>query len=221
MKHQFSFQELIAFLKTVDLDLAIDKQNKLESYYNELVLYAQKHRVVSRNDVSSIIERHLLPSFYFVSEIKKSLRDNQNILDLGSGAGFPAIVISLCFNQNHTTMIDSIRKKTLFLSKIVSMNTLNAKVINSRLEEFIAQSKIHFPILTARALADLDTLIKWTYPLLKKGAELHTLKGYNFREEISETGNLEIDARPIMSNWIDRSKDLANKMYIRLRLKDV
>ncbi|MCB0282761.1 MAG: 16S rRNA (guanine(527)-N(7))-methyltransferase RsmG [Calditrichae bacterium] len=184
-------------------------------------MYAQKHRVVSRNDVSSIIERHLLPSFYFVSEIKKSLRDNQNILDLGSGAGFPAIVISLCFNQNHTTMIDSIRKKTLFLSKIVSMNTLNAKVINSRLEEFIAQSKIHFPILTARALADLDTLIKWTYPLLKKGAELHTLKGYNFREEISETGNLEIDARPIMSNWIDRSKDLANKMYIRLRLKDV
>ena len=68
MKHQFSFQELIAFLKTVDLDLAIDKQNKLESYYNELVLYAQKHRVVSRNDVSSIIERHLLPSFYFVKK---------------------------------------------------------------------------------------------------------------------------------------------------------
>lgn len=221
MKHQFSFQDLLTFLQTVALDLPSEKQKKLENYYNELVIYAQKHRIVSRNDISFIVERHLFSSFYFVAELKKSIQKKEEILDLGSGAGFPAIILSLFFDQNHTTMIDSIRKKTLFLSKVVSLNNLNASVVNTRLEDFIKQGNQGFQIITARALADLDTLIKWTYPMLKRGAELHTIKGADYQKELKTYDNLEITANPFEPTWVKKSEYLINKMYIRLRLKDV
>lgn len=222
MKQPYSLSDLFLFLETQKIALSRTQQKKLEYYYQELVKYAQQHRIISRSDIRYIIERHFISSFYFVKQLVGSVKKEDILLDLGSGAGFPGILISLFFEKNEIFLIDSIRKKTLFLAKIIKEISWQGRVISDRIENFSHPEESKVKIITARALADLETLILWTKPFLLNGAELHTVKGLNYREELSvSSADVIIDANRFETEWINESEYLENKMYIKLRLKNV
>ena len=221
MFHVKQFDELSklnTFLKTESIILSEQQIVKLKIYLTELIQFAAKHRIISINDIDNIVSRHFLSSFYFVKNIKDIIKESDEILDLGSGAGFPGIVLSI-YLPNRVTLVDSNRKKSLFLSRIKKELSLNCEVINERIENFVTESNRQFTLITARALASIGDLIDLTSPLLNKSV-LHTIKGLNFREELSgnEAEYLIIE-NTIADTWIKYSEYLNNKIYISISSK--
>ena len=219
MKHKYNLNNLFAFLEKEEIPLSVDQKKKLEYYHDELVKYGQYHRIISHSDIGSIVERHFLSSFYFIMKIKGNLSKKDQVIDLGTGAGFPGLLLSIYFNKNRIILLDSVRKKTLFVGRIVKNLNLNALVINERIEAFSKQNNDVFRIVTARALANMDQLLTLAGPFLNGGAELHTMKGNDYLSELKSGHNgINILADEIKNSWKNETYYLNTKMYIKARL---
>jgi len=121
---------------------------------------------------------------------------NANVLDLGTGAGFPGIPIRIMRPDISLTLLDSLRKRVFFLLETITLLGLDrVDCIHARAEEYAAPSRHAnsskilslFDICTARAVAKLDKLAVYAMPLLKHGGLLLAMKGPNVNEEITES----------------------------------
>lgn len=218
MKPLGQLPELIEFLKSENILLNSSQKEMLEYFYEAVLAYSAKHNIISKNDQKHIIDKHIAGSFYFVKILKEQFPVHKNILDLGSGAGFPGVILSIYFKSTYVVMIDSVRKKTLFLKRVIDDLNLNALVVNDRIEAFIGNNKIPFEILTARALASIDDLVTMCTPLLTK-ATLHTIKGENYlAESVLSQGKCDIKPYNIAESWVAYSGFLKNKTHIALSM---
>lgn len=213
MKQADDLKQLLSFLNTESIILSAQQIKMLEEFLSELILFAEKHRIISRNDIVHIVSKHFLSSFYFVKQISKTISEKDCILDLGSGAGFPGIILSIVF-PNKIVLVDSVRKKTLFLNRVVKKLNLNCEIINDRIEKFSKTDKRVFKIITARALASGSDLIDLVKPFLFSG-QLHTIKGADFKSEFAGRENeISLTYHTIDKNWISYEQYLENKVYI-------
>lgn len=154
--------------------------------------------VISRKDIDSLYERHVLHSLALAMAM--DLRDNQTVLDVGSGGGFPGIPLAIYFPNVHFTLVDSIRKKTEVIREVAAeLNLENVTVLNERMEKV----KDQYDFITARAVARSKKLLGMTRGLLKRKSDnlyrYYLLKGGDLKEELGETGKAH-EIIPI-SNW--------------------
>lgn len=154
----------------------------LKEYEKLVIEWNNKFNLISKSTVEQVWDRHILDSvqlIHFITEKDKIL------YDLGSGAGFPGIVIAILAKQYFPKLkiflVESIKKKALFLETVIKELMLNAEVINDRIEN-IKNKKAD--IVTSRALANLPKLIEYTKPLSDKETKLLALKGEKWQEEI-------------------------------------
>lgn len=217
MKRPQQLTDLLLFLQRQKINISSEQSEKLAEYYKNLISYSHVHRIISKNDTQFIVEKHFLSSFYFVKEIKNNIDRGDYILDLGSGAGFPGIILSIFFENNHIVLIDSVRKKTLFLKKIVRDLNLNCEIINDRIENYKDKSIYSFKFITARAVAGFDELYSLAYPFLQN-AELHSIKGEDFEKEIRTTAAYNYSFYKIDTVWQNYSEYLKDKVYLKIRL---
>ncbi|QCE34767.1 16S rRNA (guanine(527)-N(7))-methyltransferase RsmG [Acetobacteraceae bacterium] len=138
----------------------------------------QKINLVSHRDVDFLWERHIQDSLRLLPLIPKEVAIN----DLGSGGGFPGIVIAIA-NGNKVTMLESDQRKCAFLREASRLCQAPTKIVPSRLEEVKAPPA---PIVTARALAPLPRLLDWAFPFLETGGACLFFKGRNAPEEIEK-----------------------------------
>ena len=122
---------------------------------------------------------HILDSLQILSFIKNK---EQSILDMGTGAGLPGIILSI-LGYKKITLVDSNGKKIKFLNQIKETMGLNVDIILNRLENL---NNIKFDIITSRALAKLDKLIFYSQKFLKKNTVLIFLKGKTVNDELKE-----------------------------------
>lgn len=151
----------------------------------------QRMNLVSRGDADRLWEHHLLPSI--IPLIFIDIARESRVLDIGSGGGFPAIPLKIMRPDLQIVMVDSIRKKTLFLKQaIVDLNLKNITVINQRVEAVSQNGDFHkrFDTVTARAVDRIDTLIKWGKPLLKDRGYFLLWKGESDIPELEQTAAL-------------------------------
>lgn len=218
VKQSDDLKKLQNFLATQNIILSDQHISKLEKYESELVRFAGKHRIVSSKDVDLLISRHFLSSFYFVNKIAPLVSPQDNILDLGSGAGFPGIILSIML-PNNIVLVDSVRKKALFLNRLKKKLDLNCEIINDRIEIFSKKEKRLFKIVTARALASINDLIDLAQSFIFYG-ELHTIKGIDFENENSgRESEIDLSYNTIEKSWVDYSGYLNNKAYITFSIK--
>ncbi len=147
--------------------------------------------VISRKDIDSLYERHVLHSLSIVTvfDFFPGLR----IMDLGTGGGFPGIPLAIYRPDIEFVLIDSVRKKTIVVQEIVdALGLHNVSVKHMRAED---SPKASFDFVITRAVAKLEKLWQWTRPLIKKGQGseeyrngLICLKGGDLGQEISESG---------------------------------
>lgn len=154
-------------IETKKLDIELDDQilKDLEDYYNILKEENQKYnltRIIEKDDV-------YLKHFYDSLTITKIVDINtQSICDLGSGAGFPGLVLAICFRNAKITLIESNGKKCYFLNLVKDKLSLdNVTIINARVEEFAKENREVFDVVTARAVAPLKHLLEYGIPLVK------------------------------------------------------
>jgi len=122
----------------------------------------------------------------------KYLEETNKIIDIGAGAGFPSIPLSIANKNLNIWAMDSVNKKTNFINSIKeNLSIDNLHVINSRIED-LANSKIFresFDIVISRAVASLPTLLEYSAPLTRNGGYIITYKGINYKNELNEAKN--------------------------------
>jgi 16S rRNA (guanine527-N7)-methyltransferase len=186
-------KQLEKFLSSLNLKIPLDAIKNFGIYANEIINYNQKVNLVSEKDANfEKLERHFVDSLLIFKTVET--KNSFDLLDMGSGAGLPGIPIKLIKPEVKMILLESIRKKALFLQKMVDLlNLSNIEVINKRAEElcFLAEFQNRFNIITAKAFGKLAKTIKFSFPLLKKGGILVAYKGENYAEEIEEAEKLK------------------------------
>ena len=155
-----------------------EKLEKLKKYLYLIKIWQKKFNLISQYSFESIWERHFLDSY----QILKLIGNKKRILDIGSGAGFPAIVCAICSNNNFD-LVEANKKKCNFLNevkKIIGMK--NISIHHSRIENL----KIikNFDYISARAVTSLDNLLKYSFKFYKKRMYCVFLKGKTVSKEV-------------------------------------
>jgi len=169
-------------------DLEKSKIEKLEIYVDQLVKWQKKYNLVSNSTLPNIWKRHILDSVQLCNYINKhDNKDNREpiITDLGSGAGFPGMVLAI-MSLGDVHLVESSAKKCVFLEEIARLLSIKVKIHNTRIE------KMNFwksQVITARALAPLDKLLCLSFPFFQNGAKGIFLKGKNVFSEIKRAKN--------------------------------
>ena len=150
---------------------------KLNKFVQLVMKWNQSINLISADDEKLIWERHMLDCYCFA----KYIRERKSVVDIGSGGGFPAIIIALCAN-NYVTMVESDKRKAIFLNEVVRQLELkNVKVINERSEKILP---ICADVITARACAPLKVFFDIASSHLSKDGEIWLLKGKSIKDEI-------------------------------------
>ena len=169
-------------LKNVSRE-TIENLKRYRSILNE---WQEKMNLVSKNSLSDAWNRHFLDSAQLSEYIDEKAK---LIYDFGSGAGFPALVLAIIFKEKNPNtefvLVESIRKKSLFLNEIIEKFNLNAKVINDRIENIKLPCADY---ITARALSSLDNLFEYVKPFCNENTNCLFLKGKTYQEEIENAG---------------------------------
>ena len=162
------------------LNLPEKTVEKLDKYVDLLEREQTKMNLVGASTLPIVWTRHVLDSAQLFDQIKP---DDKAVLDFGSGAGFPALVLAIMdVGQKHDfRLIESDGKKCAFLNKVISECGLRATVFNERIEKM---EKFGADLITARALASLDKLLKYAFPFFKKTTRCLFMKGAKASEEI-------------------------------------
>ena len=179
-------EEFILGLKKINIELNEEILLNLEIYYNILKEENKKYnltRIIEKEDV-------YLKHFYDCLTIAKIIDiNNQSICDLGSGAGFPGLVLAICFPNTKLTLIESNGKKCNFLNIVKEKLSLkNVNIINARVEEYAKENRELFDIVTARAVAPIKHLLEYGIPLVKVGGYFIAMKA-NIEEETKNIDN--------------------------------
>ena len=163
---------------------------KLESLYQD---WNQKINVVSRKDIDEIYLRHVLHSLGIAKIIQ--FEKGAEILDVGTGGGFPGIPLAIIFHETNFTLVDSIGKKIRVVEEVVQgLGLTNVTAVNKRVEELEGE----FDFIISRAVAAMPTFLHWVQGRIKKKS-MHKLKngilylkGGDLREELKGVERVRI-----------------------------
>lgn len=159
--------------------LTNEQKERFEKYLELIQEYNKVMNLTGIDDKFGVYLKHFYDSLLVIDFIKD---DNLKIGDLGSGAGFPGIVLAIYYPNNEFTLIEPLQKRCKFLETVIEeLGLTNVKVLNKRAEELDHEQ---FDIVTSRAVAKLNILLELSIPLLKTGGKFIALKGANVEEEI-------------------------------------
>lgn len=171
----------------------------LEKFAVSLKEWNQRFNLISRKDIDHIWENHMFPSLIQLTLIE--FPKSSWLLDIGSGGGFPALPIKIIRPDLQMLLVDSVRKKTLFLQKAISdLQLRNIAIKRERIESLNTQPDFmeRFDIITARAVTNILQLIKWSKPFLKRNGFLLLWKGQSDLPELeSISKNLNLSYKVI------------------------
>lgn len=171
MTNDFCYDD---FIKWVEVPRETFSQ--LQNFVNLLKKWQPKINLISNSTISEIWERHIIDS----SQLKKFISDHDRVVDLGSGGGFPGIVLSILGVKN-ITLIESDSRKAEFLKEAARVGGLKTNVICQRVEKIPLDE---FDVIAARGLASLGDILSMLAPTLREKHKLLLLKGKTFEHEV-------------------------------------
>lgn len=162
-----------------------ETENKLECYLETLIKWNSKINLVSQKTIENAWERHFLDSAQLVKYIPENTK---KVVDIGSGAGFPGVVLATLkgdFNLDfETNLVESDSRKCAFLQEVVRVcDVSKVRIFNSRIEK---NKDLNGDVVTARALADLNLLLDYSYNYITKYGKYIFLKTQNIDKELHE-----------------------------------
>lgn len=149
---------------------------KLEKYYDLLVCWNKRINLTSIIDKEQVFLKHFYDSLTIVKVI--DLNDIDSVCDVGTGAGFPGVVLKIFFPHIKLTLIDSLGKRVKFLKEVVSVLGLDdVKILQVRAEDYSKAFREKFDLVTARAVSSFNVLLEYSIPMVKKGKYFVAMRG--------------------------------------------
>lgn len=168
-------EQFVLEVRSLGIEVTEKKLKKLDEFYNLLILWNEKINLTTITAIQDVYLKHFYDSLtlFRVCDLTKDI----NICDVGSGAGFPGIVLKIFFPNLKITLVDSLNKRVNYLNTIIKeLGLVNIEAVHSRMEDFSKVNEEKYDIITARAVANLSVLSEISVKALKIQGKLVFMK---------------------------------------------
>ncbi len=180
-------QKLADGIASLGLDLDEPTQQKLLDYLALLQKWNKVHNLTAVRDPEEMVTLHLLDSLAVLPYVKRG-----RLLDVGSGAGLPGIVLALANPDLSVSTLDSVGKKASFMRQAkAELGIANLEVIGGRVETY--KSEYKFDTIISRAFSEVSDFIRLTRHLLREGGEWLAMKGVYPHEELAQLKGIDFE----------------------------
>ena len=179
-------EEFLLECKIINIDITDELYNKLDRYKELLIEWNKKFNLTTIIEEKDIYLKHFFDSLYLSTECNF---DNKKICDIGTGAGFPGMVLAIVFDNGNFTLMESNNKKILFLEAVKSeLNLENVNVISARAEDYGKKNREIFDVITCRAVSALNIILELSTSMLKVNGLFIPMKS-SVEEELKNAKN--------------------------------
>jgi 16S rRNA (guanine527-N7)-methyltransferase len=216
VKHPFDLERFFLFLSSQSIEISDKQKDQFYKFYQLIKMRGKIQNLVSKNDIWHVVERHFLTSALLVTCLPHNIKGK--MIDVGTGAGFPGIVLKIIRPEISLSLLDSSRKKVLFLEETCEQLDLNCPIINQRCEEYVPPTSERFTIVISRAVTRLKVLWEWCEHLIISHGHLYVFKGGEYKKELGEMNPYNLKSEIIIpdKNWLESSEYLKQKFIIKL-----
>ena len=183
-----NIETFIEEVNKLGINLTQTQLEQLEKYYNLLIEWNEKinlTRIVEKEDVYL---KHFYDSLTLIKVI--DLSKELSLIDVGTGAGFPGIVLKIVFPNLHITLLDSLQKRITFLDEVIKeLNLIDIKTVHDRAEDYAKNHREEYDIVTSRAVANLRILSELCIPMVKVNGYFIPLKA-TIEEELNDSKDI-------------------------------
>ena len=168
--------EFIKYLDELGVKYDDNKLESLNKYYTMLVEYNKVMNLTGITEKKQVYLKHFYDSLTIVKAM--DLNKIESLCDIGTGAGFPGMVIKIFYPHLKVTLVDSLSKRINFLKDVIKdLKLENIDAIHARIEDYAQNNKEKFDVVTARAVAPLNILLEYAIPITKVNSHFIPMKG--------------------------------------------
>lgn len=172
-------------LESLGIQLTEMQYNQFDEYYKLLIEWNKVMNLTGITDYHEVNEKHFVDSLSIIQAI--DLNQVENVIDIGTGAGFPGIPLKIAFPHLNIVLLDSLNKRINFLDEVIEKLELQGiETIHGRAEDFAKRKEYReqFSVCVSRAVANLATLSEYCLPYVKTGGKFISYKSGEIDEEV-------------------------------------
>lgn len=186
----FNIEKIAPLCKEFGVEITERQAEQLNIYGNLLLEWNEKINLTAITEPEEVLFKHFYDCILFLKHVE--IPQNATLVDVGTGAGFPGMVLKIVRPDVDVTLLDSLNKRLLFLNDVIEkLGLAGIKTVHSRAED-AGNSKLHrekYDVVTARAVANLPVLLEYCVPLVKVGGQFVSMKGPSATEEAENSKN--------------------------------
>lgn len=195
-------------LQKLNINLTAKQLEELDTFYKLLIEWNKKINLTGITEEEQVYLKHFYDSLTLIKAI--DLTEPITLCDVGSGAGFPGIVLKIVFPNLNITLVDSLQKRINYLNEVIEkLQLTNIKAIHCRMEDYSKVNKEQFDVITARAVANTKLLTEISINALKVGGYLVFMKG-NVHNELDDIARLLNELGCKLENVIEFNLPIEN-----------
>lgn len=177
------------YIKDYKITLTENQYEQFQKYFELLVEWNEKMNLTAITDESGVALKHFADSLSLLNFV--DIPQNSSLADVGTGAGFPGVVLKIARPDIKLTLIDSLNKRLVFLGEVCTQLGIEAELIHSRAEDGARDEKLResFDFVASRAVARMNVLSEYCLPYVKVGGAFCAMKGAQANEEFKESLN--------------------------------
>ena len=208
-------QEFITNLKELNITPSKEVLIKLKTYCTFLQEYNKHTNLTAITETKDIYLKHFYDSLTITKLI--DLNNINTLLDIGTGAGFPGLVLKIFFPHLEVTLLDSNNKKIKFLEELCNKLDIKVTLVHERAEEYIKEKREYFDIVTSRAVAFLPILSELSIPFVKVNGYFIALKG-EAEEEMQTSSKIlsKLDSKIVEISEFTLPKEESKRTIIKI-----
>lgn len=210
------------FIKEVEklnIHLSEKQLEQLEEFYNLLIDYNEKVNLTRITEKDDVYLKHFYDSLTLIKAI--DLTKGLTICDVGTGAGFPGIVLKICFPQLKITLVETLQKRVRFLYLVKEkLNLKDLFICKERAEIFARNNRNKYDLVTSRAMARLNILTEMCIPLVKVNGYFIPMKG-SIEGELEEASNSIKELNSSLENVISFTLPIENSVRNLVIIKKI
>ena len=177
------------YIKDYKITLTENQYEQFQKYFELLAEWNEKMNLTAITDESGVALKHFADSLSLLNFV--DIPQNSSLADVGTGAGFPGVVLKIARPDIKITLIDSLNKRLVFLGEVCAQLGIEAELIHSRAEDGARDEKLreNFDFAVSRAVARMNVLSEYCLPYVKVGGAFCAMKGAQANEEFKESLN--------------------------------
>ena len=182
----YNTDQFLKDTKSLGITLSDDQLKKFLRYYEILVQWNEMMNLTAITDYADVMKKHFVDSLSLIRIC--DLKGNLSLIDVGTGAGFPGLVLKIAFPDLKVTLLDSLNKRIHFLDEVISeLGIQEVNTVHGRAEDYAKQGRLResFDLCVSRAVANLSTLSEYCLPYVKVGGLFISYKSEKVSEELT------------------------------------